>query len=160
MLGFLQRKVEHARIEQIRQLGLFSTLNARELRVIDDLLQERRYLKEEIVFDEGEEGQTLYIVLRGSVLICRQGEPDTGRVAEIPQGSLFGELALLDGAPRSAQARAAEDCVLASLSRADFQNLIETHAAIASKIAYQLARELGHKMREGRDGLAIDRRPL
>jgi CRP-like cAMP-binding protein len=149
MLGFLKQKDEHARIEQIRQLGLFSTLKPRELRVLDDLLQERQYLKDEIVFDEGEEGQTLYIVLRGSVLICRQGEPEAGRIADIPEGSLFGELALLDGAPRSAQARAAEDCVLASLSRADFQNLIETHAGIASKIAYQLARELGQKLREG-----------
>ena len=159
MLGFLQRKDEHVRIKQIRQLGLFSTLNARELRVIDDLLQERRYLKDEIVFDEDEEGQTLYIVLAGSVLICRQGVPDTGRIAEVPAGALFGELALLDGAPRSAQARAAEDCVLASLSRADFTNLIETNAGIASKIAYQLARELGQKVREA-GLLATDRRPL
>jgi CRP/FNR family transcriptional regulator, cyclic AMP receptor protein len=158
MLGFLQRKTEHPRIKQIRQLGLFSTLRARELRVIDDLLQERRYLKDEIVFDEGEEGQTLYIVLSGTVLICRQGEPETGRIAEIPAGALFGELALLDGAPRSAQARAAEDCVLASLSRVDFKNLVETNAVIASKIAFQLAWELGQKLRD--KFLTADRRPL
>ena len=63
---------------------------------------------------------------------------------------------LLDGAPRSAQARAAEDCVLASLSRADFTNLIETQAGIASKIAYQLARELGQRVR---DGLLTAERP-
>jgi CRP/FNR family cyclic AMP-dependent transcriptional regulator len=159
MLRFLQRRqTEHARIKQIRQLGLFSTLKARELRVIDDLLQERRYLKDEIVFDEGEEGQTLYIVLSGTVLICRQGEPETGRIAEVPAGVVFGELALLDGAPRSAQARAAEDCVLASLSRADFKDLVETNAIIASKIAYRLAWELGQKLREG--FLTADRRPL
>ena len=158
MLGFLQGQAEHPRIGQIRQLGLFSTLKARELRVIDDLLQERQYLKDEIVFDEGEEGQTLYIVLSGTVLICRQGQPETGHIAEVPTGVLFGELALLDGAPRSAQARAAEDCVLASLSRADFKNLIDTNAVIASKIAYQLARELGQKLREG--FLTADRRPL
>jgi len=158
MLGFLRRQNEHPRIEQTRQLGLFATLKPRELRVIDDLLQERRYLKDEIIFDEGEEGQTLYIVLSGRVLICRQGEPETGRIAEIPSGVLFGELALLDGAPRAAQARAADDCVLASLSRADFKNLIETNAVIASKIAFQLAWELGQKLREGR--LTSDRRPL
>ena len=89
---------------------------------------------------------------------CRQGEPETGRIAEVPAGVLFGELALLDGAPRSAQARAAEDCVLASLSRADFKSLLETNAVIASKIAYQLAWELGQKLRDG--NLAADRRPL
>ena len=158
MLGFLQRRNEPPRFGQIRQLGLFATLKSRELRVIDDLLQERRYLKDEIIFDEGEEGQTLYIVLSGIVLICRQGEPETGFIAEVPAGVLFGELALLDGAPRAAQARAAEDCVLASLSRADFKNLVETNAVIASKIAFQLAWELGQKLREG--FLAMDRRPL
>ncbi len=158
MLGFLQRHTEHPRTGQVRQLGLFATLKPRELRVINDLLQERRYLKDEIIFDEGEEGQTLYIVLSGRVLICRQGEPETGRIAEVPAGVLFGELALLDGAPRAAQARAAEDSVLASLSRADFKNLIETNAVIASKIAFQLAWELGQKLREG--FVTMDRRPL
>lgn len=71
---------------------------------------------------------------------------------------MFGELALLDGTPRSAQARAEEDCVLAVLARADFVGLVETHAVIASKIALQLARALGQKLRE--HYLAMDARPL
>jgi len=146
MLGIFKREAEHPRIGQIRLLNLFATLSHRELRVVDGLLHDRQYLKDEIVFDQGEEGQALYVVLSGKVLICRQGEPVTGRLAEIPTGALFGELALLDGAPRVAQARAAEDCVLAALSRADFTRLVETHGEIASKIALQLARDLGQKL--------------
>ena len=146
MLSFLKRHAEPPRIGQIRLLNLFATLNQRELRIIDGLLHDRHYLQDEIVFDEGEEGQALYVVLSGKVLICRQGEPVTGWLAEIPAGALFGELALLDGAPRVAQARAAEDCVLAALSRADFTRLLETHGAIASKIVLQLARDLGQKL--------------
>ena len=146
MPSFFKRQAELPRIGQIRLLNLFATLSPRELRVIDGLLHDRDYLKDEIVFDQGEEGQALYVVLSGKVLICRQGEPVTGRLAEIPAGALFGELALLDGAPRVAQARAAEDCVLAALSRADFTRLIETHGRIASKIALQLARDLGQKL--------------
>jgi len=158
MLGFLKHKTEHPRIAQIRQLGLFATLRPRELRVIDGLLHEREYLQGEIVFDEGEEGQALYVVLSGRVLICRQGEPATGRIAEIPAGALFGELALLEGVPRTAQARAVETCVLAALSRADFNGLIDTHAGIASKIALQLARDLGQKLVARY--LTLDGRPL
>jgi CRP/FNR family cyclic AMP-dependent transcriptional regulator len=146
MLGFLQRRAEHPRIAQIRQLGLFATLKPKELRVIDSLLYERPYLKGEVVFDEGDEGQALYVVLRGRVMICKQIDAVASVIAEIPAGALFGELALLDDAPRTAQARAADDCVLAALSRADFESLVETHAAIASKIALQLARDLGHKL--------------
>ena len=146
MFGFLNRRLEHPRLAQIRQIGLFATLRPKELRVIDSLLYERRYLKGEIVFDEGEEGQALYVVLSGRVLICRPADPAAEVIAEIPAGSLFGELALLEGAPRNAQARAAEDCVLAALSRTDFERLVDTHAAIASKIAMQLARDLGQKL--------------
>ncbi|MFO1303682.1 MAG: cyclic nucleotide-binding domain-containing protein [Burkholderiales bacterium] len=147
MFGFLtQKKAEHPRIAQLRQLGLFSTLKPRELRVVDGLLHEREYLASEVVFDAGEEGQALYVVLKGRVLICRQGDPVNGRIAEIPEGALFGELALLDGAPRTAQARALDNCTIAALSRADFSGLLETHAAIASKVALQLARDLGQKL--------------
>ena len=158
MLGFLKhKKAEHPMVAQLRQLGLFSTLKPRELRVIEGLLHEREYLAGEVVFDAGEEGQALYVVLRGRVLICRQGDPVNGRLAEIPAGALFGELALLDGVPRTAQARALENSVLAALSRADFNGLLETHAAIASKIALQLARDLGQKL-VGKN-LSLDPRP-
>lgn len=158
MLRFLQRHSDQTRTDQIRRLGLFATLQPKELRVIDRLLHDRRYLKGEIVFDQGEEGQALYIVFSGRVLICRQGEPETGRIAEVAAGGMFGELALLDGAPRAAQARATDDSTLGVLARADFQSLVETHAVIASKIALQLAREVGHKLRE--HFVAMDARPL
>jgi len=146
MFGFLKLRSDHPRFAQLRGLGLFALLSPRELRVIDGLLHERTYLAGEIVFDEGEEGQALYVVLRGRVLICRQGDPDAGRIAEIPAGAMFGELALLDGVPRTAQARALDDCVLAALSRTDFNRLVDTHAGTASRIALQLARDLGQKL--------------
>jgi len=158
MFRFGMRQPEDSKIGRIRRIGLFATLQPKELRVVNGLLHERRYLEDEVVFDEGEEAQALYIVLGGKVLICRQGEPETGRIAEVAEGSMFGELALLDGSPRSAQARAAEDCLLAALSRADFKGLVETHAVIASKIAIQLARGLGQKLRE--HFVAMDARPL
>src|SRR5215813_2027207 len=127
MLGFLHDRKEAPRIGTLRQLPLFSTLTRFELRVVDGLLHERRYLKGEIIFDEGEEGRALHVVISGHVLICRQGEPETGKLTELSPGMVFGELALLDDAPRSAQARAAEDCVLASLSRGDFESLFDTN---------------------------------
>jgi CRP/FNR family cyclic AMP-dependent transcriptional regulator len=158
MLRFGTRQPEDAKIGQIRRIGLFATLQPKELRVVGALLHERHYLDGEVIFDQDEEGQALYIVLAGRVLICRQGEPETGRIAEVAEGSMFGELALLDGSPRSAQARADGDCRLAALSRADFKGLVETHALIASKIAIQLARGLGQKLRE--HFVTMDARPL
>lgn len=158
MLALFQAQKETPRLATLRQLALFAPLSRLELRVVDGLLHERRYLKGEIIFDEGEEGQALYVIISGRVLICRQGEPETGRISEIDAGLAFGELALLDNVPRSAQARAAEDCVLASLSRVDFESLLDTHAVTASKIALQLARQLGRQLRVRAP--AADRKPL
>jgi CRP/FNR family transcriptional regulator, cyclic AMP receptor protein len=147
MRGFLQWHKETPRLGTLRKPLVFATLSPSELRVVDGLLHERSYLKGEIIFDEGEEGQALHLVIAGRVIICRQGNPDAARIAEIEAGVVFGELALLDNMPRSAQAVAAEDCVLGSLSRADFESLLDTHAVIASKIALQLARHLGRQLR-------------
>jgi CRP-like cAMP-binding protein len=158
MLGFFRDRKETPRLGTLRQLFLFATLSRSELRVVDGMLHERRYVKGEIIFDEGEEGQTVYVVISGRVLICRQGEPETGKITEIESGVVFGELALLDDAPRAAQARAAEDCVLASLARGDFESLLDTHAVVASKIALQLARQLGRQLRDR--SASGDRKPL
>jgi len=152
MLAFFRAAKETPRLTTLRKVSLFATLSRSELRVVDGMLHERRYVKGEIVFDEGEEGQAVYAILAGRVLICRQGEPDTGRLAELDTGLIFGELALIDNAPRAAQARAVEDCVLASLARGDFESLLVSHALIASKIALQLARQLGRQLREQHAG--------
>lgn len=146
---FLFNKDEDSpRIKQLRALSLFSTLGPRELKTVDGLLHERSFLQDEVIFDQGEEGQALYIIESGRVLICRQGQPVNGRIAELGPGRLFGELALLDNSPRAAQARAADNCRLAVLFRADFLGLLETHAVIASKISLQLARHIGQRLRE------------
>ena len=60
---FLFSKAEDSsRLKQLRALSLFSTLNPRELKTVDGLLHERSFLQDEVIFDQGEEGQALYIL--------------------------------------------------------------------------------------------------
>ena len=147
-LNLFRRKSVTPRLEQLRALVLFVDLTPAELAIVDGWLHERSYLKDEVIFDAGEEGQAIYVVLEGEVLICRQGEPASGRIATLGPGMFFGELALLDDAPRSAQARALAPCKLIVFFREDFTNLLDTHGRIASKIARQLARHIGARLRE------------
>jgi CRP-like cAMP-binding protein len=158
------------RLERLHELSLFVNLTPAELQIVDGLLHERHYLEGEVIFDEGEEGQAIYFIVSGEVLISlpapgngrhatrsvanepatshplrRQG--DTGRVAQLGPGTYFGELALLDKSPRSAQARAASPCQLIIFFRDDLVGLLDTHARIASKISRQLACHLGARMR-------------
>ena len=135
------------RLERLRNLSLFVNLRPAELRIVDGLLHERDYLEGEVIFDEGDEGQAIYIVASGEVLICRPRQGDARRLAQLGPGTFFGELALLDDSPRSAQARAASACQLIVFFRDDFVGLLDTHARIASKISRQLACHLGARMR-------------
>lgn len=146
MLNFFYRRKSSERLCVLEKLSLFVDLTRREMKIVDGFVHERRFLKDEVIFDDGEEGQAIYIVLVGSVLICRQGQSGQP-LAVLERGGFFGELALLDDAPRMAQARAAEDCSLLVLFRGDFLNLMQSHALIASKIALQLARHLGQRLR-------------
>lgn len=148
MLPLMRRRRTPRGPQGMAEVTLFSTLDAKEHRVVAGLLHERRYAQGEVIFDQGEDSQALYVVISGKVLICRQGEPETGKVAEIDPGRAFGELAILGGYRRSAQARAEQDCVLQTLSRRDFDGLAESHKAIALKITLQIARQLARQLRE------------
>jgi len=135
-------------LERIRSLSLFVDLSSSELRMVEGLMHERSYLANEVVFDQGEEGHAIYIVLDGEVAISRTTDGKSNEIARLGVGTFFGELALLDGAPRSADARAVSDARLAVFFREDFLELLDTHGRVASKIARQLARHIGSRMRE------------
>lgn len=136
------------RLHRLKSSPLFAALSPLELKIVDGLLHERRYLKDEIIFDEGEEGQALYLLMSGRVRISRLHEGMTQVVAELEPGGFFGDLALLDSSPRNAQARAMEPCEMAVFFRADFLGLMETDAVIGYKISLALARHIGARLRE------------
>jgi CRP-like cAMP-binding protein len=73
-------------------------------------------------------------------------------VGELSAGSFFGDLALLDNSPRSAQVRALDACELAVFFRDDFLALMETDAVIGYKISLALARHIGQRLRGWLDG--------
>lgn len=145
LLRYFRRHEEPAHLTLLRGVPLFSDLSTHELHTLDDLLHHRDYVQNEVVFDQGEDGQAIYFLLSGKVAIRRQ---DSGEVlAEIAPGQFFGERALLENQPRIAQARAVEDCVIAVLFRADFLWLLHTHPAIASKIsAHCSLRDATHRI--------------
>ena len=145
MFGLFLSKKSTPRVERLRALSLFVDLTPREMKIVDGLLHERQFLQGEVIFDEGDEGQAIYIIIDGSVLIRRRGQ---GPIIELGAGTFFGDLALLDDSVRSAQVRAATNTTVAVFFRADFMGLLETHGLIASKISLQLARHLGRRLRE------------
>ena len=159
MFGLFRSNKDTSRTERLRALSLFVNLTPGELKIVDGLLHQRQFLKDEVIFDKGDDGQAIYIIIDGGVLIWPQGKPVDGHIIELGPGNFFGDLALLDNSVRSAQARAATNTTVAVFFRADFMNLLETHGLIASKISLQLARHIGKRLRET-DNLAYNSQHL
>ena len=135
------------RLQLLKNVVLFKDLSMRDLAMVDSLMHEREYLAEEVIFDEGEEGQGLFVVLSGRVKITLPDDVDRVLI-ELGPGAFFGEVALLDQSVRSAQARAIEDARIVVLFRAEFYSLLQTHSSIASRISFQLARVLAARLRQ------------
>jgi CRP/FNR family cyclic AMP-dependent transcriptional regulator len=135
------------RLQLLKNVVLFKDLSLRDLAMVDSLMHERSYLADEVIFDEGEEGQGLFVVLSGRVKIILPENVESVLI-ELGPGAFFGEVALLDQSVRTAQARAVEDAKVVALFRAEFFSLLDTHSSIASRISFQLARVLAARLRQ------------
>jgi len=145
--GLPNSHARNPRLQLLKNVVLFKDLSMREIIMVDSLMHARSYVADEVIFDEGEEGQGLFLVLSGRVKITLPATAGNF-LLELGPGAFFGEVALLDQSLRTAQARAVEDTQIVVLFRAEFYSLLETHSAIASRISFQLARVLAARLRQ------------
>jgi CRP-like cAMP-binding protein len=119
------------------------------LEAVAGTLRMRRFRKGEVIFHQGDPGDSLHIIESGSVKIALPSpEGAEAIIATLRRGDFFGELALLDGAPRSATAASLERTDTLVLSREQFHSLIETapglRDALLAAVAHELRRLTGH----------------
>jgi CRP/FNR family transcriptional regulator len=119
---------------------VFGDLEQRELDEVVQVAVPRRWDRGEVVFREGDDGDTTYLLMSGAVLLTR--EHQDGRVvaiAELRGGDMFGELAMFRGEKRSASAEAIEPTEAVALLAPDVQRLIKQNPDIAAKLLKALA---------------------
>ena len=113
-------------IDAVRRSPLFRNLGEDALADLTARMARRRYRKGEVIFHEGDPGDALHLVLSGRVKIGRMSlAGDETIVTSIGPGESFGELVLLDGAPRSATATALEPTETLVLGRPAFVSLVD-----------------------------------
>lgn len=133
----------------LRSIPMFKELTAAEINELDKKLESRTYKTNEIIFEENSKGQEMMLIKSGEVEIFKKGDiTGTEQVlAVLPQCSIFGEMALIDGAPRSTGARAKSPTELLVISRQSFDALAETNVRAAYKIQKQLLLILSNRLR-------------
>jgi CRP/FNR family cyclic AMP-dependent transcriptional regulator len=129
--------------EALSTMPLFRGLGDDALESIARGLRVRRFRRGEVIFHLGDPGDALFIVTSGAVKITLPSETgDEAILATLRPGDFFGELALLDGAPRSATAAALERTETLVLPRQRFRELIATEPVIRDALLSSLAAEL------------------
>jgi len=132
-------------IETLRHVPLFESLDDKAAKELCELLEPLDCKAKTVLFRGGDAGDAMYLIERGKVRICvraRDGHEVT--LAELGRGDFFGEMALLDGQHRSADAVVAEDARLALLSREHFLSFMRGSPDVALEMLTALANRLRH----------------
>jgi CRP-like cAMP-binding protein len=130
-------------IDSLRDSCLFERADEAVLGDIARQLRRRRYRRNEVIFHQGDPGDSLHIVSSGAIKIVLPSlDGEEAIIATLRSGDFFGELALLDGAPRSATAVAVEASETWTLSRELMHSLLDQDPALRDSLLAGLAREL------------------
>jgi hypothetical protein len=143
-------------IELLARVHLFSNLPAVYLRRIEALGQYESFARGELVFAEGAPGDKVYLILEGQVRIGRQ-VPGMGEeaLAILKTGDYFGEMALIDDFPRSADARAHEACKLFVIAKDHLSDLLFVDRDLAYDLLWNFVRTLCGRLRETNDKMTF-----
>jgi CRP/FNR family transcriptional regulator, cyclic AMP receptor protein len=147
---FSQRVIHEGTTEEIlSKVPAFANLAPRELKEVAAIVHKREYRAGEPIFYQGDPGLGMYIVQDGEVSIAILGKDGNEQVlAVLGDGDFFGELALLDESPRSANAICKTDCTLIGFFRPDLFELIEKKNTLGIKIVLKLAEIVAQRLRQ------------
>ena len=132
-------------IDFLKSVNIFSDLSESELNSIQEICKTRKYPKNSMIILEEEMGDVVFIVMSGTVKITRVN--DEGKeviLAMLGSGEVFGEMAILDGESRSANALSQENCEVITINREDFLSLLKTN----NKVSLNLMTEFAIRLRK------------
>jgi CRP-like cAMP-binding protein len=127
-----------APVEILARVPLFSELERGDLEQVARLFKRRSFARGETVTKEGSGGAAFFLIESGEALVSVKGRPRPALKA----GDHFGEIALIDGAERSATITATSDLVCYGLTYWDFRPLVQENAAIAWGLLQSVAKRL------------------
>ena len=143
-------------LEILAQIDLFSGIGNAHLRRVVDIGVEEQYKSSATIFSEGEPGNKFYLIVEGAVRISRI-VPGMGEeaLAVLRAGNYFGEMSLIDDAPRSATAVCHEKCRLFVVNRRDLEDLLFVDRDLAYELLWNWVRTLSRRLRATNDKMTF-----
>jgi CRP/FNR family cyclic AMP-dependent transcriptional regulator len=130
-------------IESLRSVPLFASLDDKAARLLRDLMRVREVPAGTLLFKMDDPGDALYLIEGGRVRIyIHDGDGENVTLAELGDGDFFGEMAIIDGKPRSANAAVIEQACLAVLAREDFLRFVRENPDVALEMVSAISDRL------------------
>ena len=143
-------------VAALANMDLFRGLSSAALERVASICTEQNHKTTEILFREGDTGENIYLILTGKVRISRNvagmGEE---ALAVLGPGSAFGEMALIDEVPRSADAIVHDTCRLAVLTKEGMEDLLFLNKDLAYEILWNFVKILSSRLRETNDKMTF-----
>ncbi len=145
-----------ALLKVLQGIDLFAGLPRGHLRQVVNIGVEEGHRRGTRIFSEGEKGEKFYLILKGAVRISRF-VPGMGEeaLAVLRPGAYFGEMSLVDEAPRSAAAIAHESCNLFVVNRRDFEDLLFVDRDLAYEMLWAFVKTLSRRLRATNDKMTF-----
>jgi signal transduction histidine kinase len=129
----------------LRSLEIFDSLAGQELSALAGVCRFEEHAGGTVIFREGDEAERLYIVVDGAVEVWKAyGSPEEEKIVSLGRGRIFGEMALVDGEPRSATVVAASPLKLFAIAAGDFREMLRVNPSLAFSIQKLLATRVRH----------------
>jgi uncharacterized membrane protein len=130
-------------IEALRSVPLFASLDDEAARRLRNLMSVREAPPGTLLFKMGDPGDAMYLIEAGQVRIyIHDGDGENLMLAELRDGDFFGEMAIIDGKPRSANAAVVEQACLAVLAREDFLRFVRGNPDVALEMVSAISERL------------------
>jgi CRP-like cAMP-binding protein len=143
-----------ADITLLKAVAIFKNLDDDEIAQVAEVCKEERFVSGEFIFREGEQGNRLYLIVEGEVRISRD-VPGSGEeaLAVLKPGAIFGEMAVFDRSERSTHAISNGGTTCLTITRADFEMMLDFNRDLAYKVLWACVRLLSSRLRSTNDSL-------
>ena len=131
----------------LTEYPIYRDFDAEDIEILGKICEEKKYSNGQAIFSENDAGDGMYIIKKGVVRILKENKTRRKFIASLTDGEFFGELALIDGSPRSATVVASGDVEIVKLSTEGFEKLKNEYAKTGFKVTGVLLKFLSYRIR-------------